>query len=92
MRNLYLVPALAVALTGASAAFASQAQQTAPAATTEEGAAPAPAKRAKPRKICREDDHAYSRMPSRTCKTQEEWDALDSRKRGTGAIPNRATQ
>lgn len=90
MRTLYLLPVLALVTTGVPA-FAQQ--QTTPSTTTaeENGAAPTPAKRAKPRKICREDESANSRMPTRTCHTQEEWDALAGRQRGNRDVPARAT-
>ena len=93
MRMLYLLPVLALVTTGLPA---SAHQQTTPSTTTgaENGGTPAPAKpakRAKPRKICREDESANSRMPTRVCHTQEEWDALSSRNRGNRDVPTRAT-
>jgi hypothetical protein len=71
---IHLLPALASAallLSGPAIAH-----QTAPASTTAEesgGAAPA-AKPKKEKKICRGDENSYSRIPTRTCKTQAEWD------------------
>jgi len=90
MRTLFLLPVLALVTTGVPA-FAHQ--QTTPSATTgeENGTAPKPARPVKPRKICREDESANSRMPTRTCHTQEEWDALAAKQRGNRDIPSRAT-
>lgn len=92
MRNLCFAPVLAVALIGAAPALAQQETTPSTASGEENGATPAkPAKPAKPRKICRQDEATYSRMPTKVCKTQEEWDALDGRNRGTRNIPDRAT-
>lgn len=92
MRNLVLLPALAAALFAVNAA-AQQTTTPSTAATTENGGTPAPTptKAAKPRKICREDESANSRMPTRECHTQAEWDAIAARQRGnrdTGARTN----
>jgi hypothetical protein len=87
---LYLLPALALVATGVPAIAS---QQTSPSTSTaeENGGTPPPAKARKPRKICREDPSANSRMPTRTCHTQEEWDALAGRQSGNRDIPSRAT-
>lgn len=65
-------------------------------ATADASAPPAPAERAKPQKakrICRTDRVTGSRLNSRTCKTQAEWDAfegnakdqLETRSNGVGS-------
>ncbi|MCP5396884.1 MAG: hypothetical protein H6918_09150 [Sphingomonadaceae bacterium] len=40
------------------------------------------AKPPKPKKICKSETLTSSRMPKRTCKTQEQWDAEALRKDG----------
>lgn len=55
----------------------------APALAQSDAAAPAQApaaKPAKPKRICREQDFTGSRMPQRTCHTEQEWADIDSGK------------
>ncbi|MEI4508192.1 hypothetical protein WBQ88_12675 [Sphingopyxis sp. CCNWLW253] len=65
------------------------------AAAPEAAEAPAPttaaAKPAKPKKICRSEADTGTRMKTRTCKTQEQWDNQQQNvgndlRVGTGAI------
>jgi hypothetical protein len=51
-------------------------------AQTDAAPAPAakPAKAPKPKKVCREQDFTGSRMPQRTCHTEQEWADIDSGK------------
>lgn len=96
MRKFVLLPALAAAAFGL--AGTATAQQTAPGTQPAEanGAVVAtksekPEKPKKPKKICREDAHAYSRMPTRTCKTAAQWAAEDDKTpTGTNDLKGRA--
>ena len=45
-----------------------------------------PPKAPKPPKICREIESTGSRMPSKICKTQEEWDNQSTNLRGDARV------
>lgn len=93
MRISFVLAALASAALVSGPVLA----QTAPNPTTAEengGTAPAPAEKPdkpkKPKKICRETDQSYSRMPTRTCKTAAEWEAEGGHRNGTNDLKGRA--
>jgi hypothetical protein len=91
MRIFVLAALASVALVSVAAA---QSAPTAP--TTEEnggtGEATKPAKPAKPKKICRSTDQSYTRMPTRTCKTQAQWDAEDGQRDGADKLKGSVNQ
>jgi hypothetical protein len=90
MRIFVLAALASAALVSVASA---QTAPTTPAAEenggTGEGAQPAKPKKAK--KICRSTDQSYTRMPTRTCKTQEQWDAEDGRRNGAEDMKGRVS-
>jgi hypothetical protein len=93
MRISFVLAALASAALVSGPVLA----QTAPNASgTEENGGGAegekPAKPAKPKKICRETDQSYTRMPTRSCKTQAQWDAEDGRRDSADKLKGQVAQ
>jgi hypothetical protein len=82
------------ALASAALSTAAIAQTTPSTPGTEEnggGASAKPEKPKKAKKICRETDQSYSRMPTRTCKTAEQWAAEgEGHRNGTNDLKGRA--
>lgn len=69
---------LALTLLLSAAAPDASAADTAPTTT--------PAKPAKVKKVCRNDDNTGSRLKKKTCRTQEEWDNLPNNLRGDSRL------
>ncbi|MBL0916027.1 MAG: hypothetical protein IBJ13_11090 [Sphingopyxis sp.] len=71
---------LSLALTLLLSAASPDATAAEPAPTTT------PAKPAKVKKVCRNDDNTGSRLKKKTCRTQEEWDNQRTELRGDSRL------
>ena len=89
MRISFAIAALASA--ALSTAAIAQTAPSSPGTEENGGTAAKPEKPKKAKKICRETDQSYSRMPTRTCKTAEQWAAEgEGHRNGTNDLKGRA--